>query len=259
MYATDLTDEQWQLLKPFLEPSGDAAKGGRPRTYPVREIVNGILYIAKTGCQWRLLPSDFAPWQSVYGYFRTWKRQGVWDQALTKFRSAYRVQSGRTAEPTAAIIDAQSTKTTGSGKQRGYDAGKKTKGRKRHIAVDTMGNLLAVCVHSAGIQDRRGARLLMIRLYALFSTISVIWADGGYSGALVEWAKQMFKCTLTIVKRTDAMHGQFVVLPRRWVVERTFAWLGNSRRLSKDYERLTDTAEVFIKISEVHRLLRRIG
>ncbi|MGR9046797.1 MAG: IS5 family transposase [Gammaproteobacteria bacterium] len=259
MYATDLSDEQWQLLIPLLKIQYDAQKGGRPRTYPLRNIVDGILYITKTGCQWRLLPSDFAPWQSVYGYFRTWKKQGIWDQALMQFRKAYRVQSGRAAEPTAAIIDAQSTKTTGSGKQRGYDAGKKTKGRKRHIAVDTMGNLLAVCVHSAGIQDRRGARLLMIRLYALFATLSVIWADGGYSGVLVEWAKQMFNWQLTIVKRTDAMQGKFMVLPRRWVVERSFAWLGNSRRLSKDYERLTDTAEVFIKIAEVHRLLRRIS
>ncbi|AMK79314.1 hypothetical protein A1342_09080 [Methylomonas methanica] len=222
-------------------------------------MVNGILYIVKTECQWRLLPSDFAPWQSVYGYFRTWKKQGPWDRALTLFRMTFRTQSGRAAEPTATIIDAQSIKTCGSGRQRGYDAGKKTTGRKRHIVVDTMGNLLAACVHSAGIQDRRGARLLMIRLYALFATLSVIWADGGYSGALVEWTKQMFKWRLTIVKRTDAMQGKFVILPPRWVVERTFAWLGNSRRLSKDYERLTDTAEVFIKISEIHRLLRRIG
>jgi len=188
----------------------------------------------------------------------TWKLSEVWDKALTLFRETYRVQSGKNARPTAAIIDAQSVKTTEPGRQRGFDAGKKIKGRKRHIAVDTMGNLLAVCVHSAGIQDRRGARLLMIRLYAMFAALSIIWADGGYSGVLVEWAKNMFNWNLTIVKRTDAMRGKFVVLPRRWVVERSFAWLGNSRRLSKDYERLTDTAEIFIKITEVHRLLRGI-
>jgi putative transposase len=258
LYLTNLTDEQWQLLCPVLEIARDLQQGGRPRNYPLREIVNGILYITKTGCQWRMLPPDFAPWSSVYGYFRAWKLSGIWDKALTLFRETYRVQSGKNARPTAAIIDAQSVKTTGPGGQRGFDAGKKVKGRKRHIAVDTMGNLLAVCVHSAGIQDRRGARLLMIRLYAMFAALSVIWADGGYSGVLVEWAKNMFNWNLTIVKRTDAMRGKFVVLPRRWVVERSFAWLGNSRRLSKDYERLTDTAEVFIKITEVHRLLRGI-
>lgn len=258
MYLTNLTDEQWQLLCPVFEIARAPKIGGRPRSYPFREIVNGIFYITKTGCQWRMLPSDFAPWSSVYGYFRTWKLSGVWDKALTLFRETYRIQAGRNARPTAAIIDAQSVKTTGPGGQRGFDAGKKVKGRKRHIAVDTMGNLLAVCVHSAGIQDRRGARLLMIRLYTMFAAVSVIWADGGYSGVLVEWAKSMFNWNLTIVKRTDAMRGKFVVLPRRWVVERSFAWLGNSRRLSKDYERLTDTAEVFIKITEVHRLLRGI-
>ncbi len=258
MYLTNLTDEQWQLLCPVLEIARTPKIGGRPRSYPFREIVNGILYITKTGCQWRMLPPSFAPWRSVYGYFRRWKLSGIWDKALTLFRETYRVQSGKNARPTAAIIDAQSVKSTGPGRQRGFDAGKKVKGRKRHIAVDTMGNLLAVCVHSAGIQDRRGARLLMIRLYAMLAALGVIWADGGYSGVLVEWAKNMFNWNLTIVKRTDAMRGKFVVLPRRWVVERSFAWLGNSRRLSKDYERLTDTAEVFIKITEVHRLLRGI-
>jgi putative transposase len=215
LYLTNLTDEQWQLLYPVFEITRAQKIGGRSRSYPFREIVNAILYITKTGCQWRMLP-------------------------------------------TAAIIDAQSIKTTGPGRQRGFDAGKKIKERKRHIAVDTMGNLLAVCVHSAGIQDRRGARLLMIRLYAMFAALSIIWADGGYSGVLVEWTKNMFNWNLTIVKRTDAMRGKFVVLPRRWGVERSFAWLGNSRRLSKDYERLPDTAEVFIKITEVHRLLRGI-
>jgi putative transposase len=168
---TNLTDEQWQLLCPVLETARTPKKGGRPRSYPFREIVNGILTITKTGCQWRMLPTDFAPWSSVYGYFRTWKLSGVWDKALTLFRETYRIQSGKNARPTAAIIDAQSVKTTGPGKQRGFDAGKKIKGRKRHIAVDTMGNLLAVCVHSAGIQDRRGARLLMIRLYANVSCL----------------------------------------------------------------------------------------
>jgi len=170
-----------------------------------------------------MLPSDFAPWSSAYECFRTWKLSGVWDKALTLFRDTYRIQAGRNARPTAAIIDAQSVKTTGLGGQRCFDAGKKVKWRKGHIAVDTMGNLLAVCVHSAGLQDRRVARLLMLRLYTMFAVVSVICAGGGYSGVLVEWAKSMFNWNLTLVKRTDAMRGKFVVLPRRWVVERSFA------------------------------------
>lgn len=145
-------------------------------------------------------------------------------------------------------IESNPVKTTGPSRQRGFDTGKKVKGRKRHIAVDTLGNLPAVCVHSAGIQDRRGARLLMIRRYAMFAALGVIWADGGYSGVLVEWAKNMFNWNLIIVKRTDAMRGKSVVLPRRWVVERSFAWLGNSRRLSKDYERLPDRPRYLSKL-----------
>ena len=255
MYATDLTDGQWELLRPIFETTTIPNKGGRPRLYSIREIINAILYVDKTGCQWRLLPNDFAPWSSVYGYFRKWRLSGLWDRALSQLREACRVQTGHNAQPTAAIIDSQSVKTAGWGRQRGFDAGKKVKGRKRHIAVDTQGNLLAVCVHSAGIQDRRGARLLLIRLFAMFATLRVIWADGGYAGFLEGWAKDMFGWLLNIVKRTDAMRGKFVVLPRRWVVERTFAWLGNYRRLSKDYELLPETAEMFVKISEVHRLL----
>jgi putative transposase len=225
----------------------------------MRQIIDAILYVDKTGCQWRMLPSNFAPWSSVYGQFRKWRLSGLWDTALTHLREACRRQSGRKVQPTAAIIDSQSVKTATWGRQRGFDAGKKIKGRKRHIAVDTQGNLLAVCVHSAGIQDRRGARLLLIRLFAMFATVQVVWADSGYAGFLEGWAKGMFGWMLSIVKRTDAMRGKFVVLPRRWVVERTFAWLGNYRRLSKDYERLPETAEVFVKISEVHRLLRKVG
>jgi len=259
MYATDLTDGQWELLKPLFEVGHDPKIGGRPRSYLLRAVVDAVLYVSKTGCQWRMLPDSFAPWGSVYGYFRKWRLAGVWDTALARLREACRIQSGRDAQPTAAIIDSQSVKTTSWGRRRGFDAGKKVKGRKRHIAVDTQGNLIAVLVHSAGIQDRRGARLLLIRLFAMFATLRVVWADGGYAGFLVDWAKGMFGWALSIVKRTDAMHGKFVVLPRRWVVERTFAWLGNSRRLSKDYERLPDTAEVFVKIAEVHRLLRRGG
>ena len=258
MYPSDLSDKQWAKLEPLLcQRLAGKHAGGRPRLYPLRRVVDAVLYVVKTGCQWRQLPKDFPPWKSVYEEFRRWRRTGLWARISRALRNQLRQKLGRSAQPTAAIIDSQSVKTTLKGKGRGYDAGKKIKGRKRHIAVDTEGLLLAVVVHSAGIQDRVGARALLLRLAALFCTIRTIFADSAYTGTLVEWVRALFGWTLTIVKRTEA--HRFVVLPKRWVVERTFAWLGWSRRLSKDYEVRPDTAEAMIHIAAAHLMLRRLA
>jgi putative transposase len=229
MYPSDLSDQQWAKLEPLLcQRIVGKHAGGRPRRYPLRRVVDAVLYVVRTGCQWRQLPKDFPPWKSVYEEFRRWRRTGLWVRIGRALRKELRQKLGRSEQPTAAIIDSQSVKTALKGDDRGYDAGKKIKGRKRHIAVDTEGLLLAVVIHSAGIQDRVGARALLLQLAALFCTIRTIFADSAYTGTLVEWVRALFGWTLTIVKRTEA--HRFVVLPKRWVVERTFAWLGWSRR-----------------------------
>jgi len=258
MYVTDLTDGQWEKLEPLLtaRPSGRHA-GGRPRLYPLRRVVNGLLYVVKTGGPWRLLPKDFPPWRSVFERYNTWRRKGLWASIVQTSREELRQKLGGSPHPTAALIDSQSVKTLLRGPRRGYDAGKKTKGRKRHLAVDTQGLLLAVRVHSAGIHDRAGARALLFRLAALFSTIRVVFADGGYTGALATWTHAMFRWTLSIVKQTEP--HRFVVLPKRWVVERTFAWLGWSRRLSKGYELYPESAETMIHIAAAHLMRRRLA
>jgi len=258
MYATDLNDAQWAKLEPLLTARATGRHaGGRPRWYPLRRVVDAVLYVVKTGCQWRLLPRDFPPWKSVFETFRAWRRKGLWARMTRTLREELRQKLGRTAQPTAAIIDSQSVQTALKGGGRGYDAGKKTKGRKRHLAVDTQGLLLAGVVHSAGIQDRGGARALLLRLAGLFCTLRTVFADSGYTGTLVAWTRAMFGWTLTIVKRTEA--HRFVVLPKRWIVERSFAWLGWSRRLSKDYELRPDTAETMVHIAAAHLMLRRLA
>jgi transposase len=258
MYPSDLSDQQWAKLEPLLcQRIVGKHAGGRPRRYPLRRVVDAVLYVVRTGCQWRQLPKDFPPWKSVYEEFRRWRRTGLWVRIGRALRKELRQKLGRSEQPTAAIIDSQSVKTALKGDDRGYDAGKKIKGRKRHIAVDTEGLLLAVVIHSAGIQDRVGARALLLQLAALFCTIRTIFADSAYTGTLVEWVRALFGWTLTIVKRTEA--HRFVVLPKRWVVERTFAWLGWSRRLSKDYEVRPDTAEAMIHIAAAHLMLRRLA
>ena len=254
-YPSDLTDEQWEILGPLLPP---AKPGGRPRTVDLREVVNGILYLLRSGCPWRMVPHDLPPWQTLYKYFRSWTMDGTWERVSETLRPCVREAEGRDPTPSAAIIDSQSVKTTEKGGLVAYDAGKKINGRKRHVIVDTVGLLLAVVVHPANIQDRDGARLVINKLIGRFPRLRLIWADAGYSGQLVDWVMSMSGWVLEIVKRPRASH-QFEVLPRRWVVERTLAWLGRCRRLSKDYEALTGTTEAWLHIAAIHLMLRRLA
>ena len=255
-YTTDLTDAQWQLIHYcFPQPS----RTGRPRQHTYRELLNAVFYVVRTACQWRNLPTDFAPWPTVYHYFRQWKRAGLWEQIHTHLREHLRQVEGRRRHPTAAIIDSQSVKSTECSAERGYDAGKKVNGRKRHVLVDTLGLVLLVRVLPANLQDRVAARQLLAQFFGQPSRPRVrhIWADGGYVGPLVAWAFELWRCTIEIVKRTEA--HVFKVLPRRWVVERTFGWLGRYRRLNRDYERQAQTGEALVYVAMIRLMLTRLA
>jgi len=256
LYASDLTNEQWKILKPLLYPK---RKGpGRPVEINLRHAVNAIFYVMRTGCQWEYLPHEYPNYNSVYYHYRKWCRNGTWSQINTLLRKRVRQQCHRNPDPSAAILDSQSAKTTEAGGERGYDAGKKINGRKRHIIVDTLGNVLHVVVHPANIQDYHGAKLVLNQLIATLSSLKKIWADGIYkNGGLVDWVRETFQITLEIVNREAGQKG-FKVLPRRWVVERTFAWLGRYRRLSKDYEKCTRSSEGVVYIASIHTMLRRM-
>lgn len=258
LFPSDQSDREWEYIKSLIPAS---TPGGRKRTTNMRQVVNAIFYVTHTGCPWRYLPREYPPWQTVYGYFRRWRLNGVWERIHDRLRALVRQQEGRQAQPTAAIIDSQSIKTTDcGGAARGFDAGKLTFGRKRHILVDMLGLLLLVVVHSAGLQDRDGARRLLLPLANRFYQLRKIWADGSYAGALIELMKNLRtrnRLDLEIVKRSDNQKG-FVVLPRRWVVERTFAWLSFNRRLSKDYEYLPEASEAFIRIAMIRLMLARL-
>ncbi|MEO1765225.1 MAG: IS5 family transposase [Cyanobacteria bacterium J06629_18] len=255
-YPTDISDIEWDLIKPMI-PAERKGKRGKKREVDMREIVNAIFYILRAGCSWRMMPHDLPPWQTVYSYFRRWERKGIWQKIHSVLRSQLRIQEGRDVEPSAGIIDSQTVKTTEKGGVKGYDAGKKINGRKRHILVDTMGLILVVVVHAASIQDRDGAKLVLDKLRYLFPRLYLIWADGGYAGKLIGWARYFIGCAIEIVKRSD--DTSFKVLPRRWVVERTFAWLGRYRRLSKDYEYLSQTSETMIYAAMTHLMLGRLA
>ena len=259
-YPSDTTDAQWRVIDPLLpDPAWLAGQGGRRERHCRREIVDAIFYVVDNGIKWRALPADFPPWSTVYNFFASWERAGVTQRVLDGLRDRVRLREGRAAEPSAAIIDSASVKAaeTVGAASRGFDAGKKINGRKRHIAVDTLGLLLFVLVTAAGVQDRDGARPLLQRLASSCRRIRLIWADGGYAGRLVAWAKNNLKITLQIVKRTEDLTG-FVVLPRRWVVERTLAWIAGHRRCVRDYERLPEHHEAMVRWTMIRITSRRL-
>jgi putative transposase len=258
IYPTDLNDTQWSKIRPYLPIE---AKTGRPREHGWRKILNGIFYLLQSGCSWRMLPSDLPPWKTVYHYFRVWRQDGTWEQLNRRLREKVRLQVGKKRQASASILDSQSVKTSEGGLARGFDAGKKVTGRKRHTFVDTLGLLVKVVVTAGNVQDRDGAKQLLENLAEenqVIKRLKLIWADGSYRGELITWIEDLFGWTLEIVEKPQVQNG-FQVLPKRWIVERTFAWLVRQRRLARDYERLPETSESFIYAAMVRLMIRRLA
>ena len=261
-YPTDLTDNQWEVLSPLLPAyKWQSGKRGRP---PVdrRMVVNGILYVVKTGCQWRMMPKEFGAWETVYGYFNSWSEDGIWEAIMDTLRNKYRKKVMKAENPSGGCIDSQSIKTHTQGIHVGFDGGKKVKGRKRHILVDTLGIIVCVVVTTAALGEREGLKFLLKQYVDKGMTgLKKIWLDSGYSGnPIIDWVKNFHQVTQNIVLEVVEKTGKgFNVVKKRWVVERTFSWLINYRRHSKDYEVLPRNSEAMIQIAMLHILVRRIG
>jgi transposase len=260
-YPSDVSDVEWALIEPLLPaPGWLTGSGGRPEAHSRREIVNAIRYLVRSGCSWRQLPADFPPWQTVHYHFTRWKADGTTDRLHDGLRAQVRAAAGREPQPTAAVIDSQSARAADTVPRatRGWDNAKKVNGRKRHIAVDTLGLIITIVVTTAAVQDRDAARPLIWNLHRASRRVRLVWADGGYAGKLVSWAAAALRVTVQIVRRPDDLHT-FQVLPRRWVVERTFAWISKFRRTVRDYERLPEHHEAMIQWAMIAVMTRRLA
>lgn len=252
-YQTNLTDAEWDLIGRYFH----AFNYGNRSKHDKRLLVNAVLYLTKTGCQWRMLPHDFPKWQTVYSFFKRAKEDGTWNLAMRALVAQSRIKAGKSEDPTHGIIDSQSAKTTGPAHERGIDGGKKVKGRKRHIVTDTIGNLLTVKVHAANIHDTKAGRAVFQQAKFLYPSLTGVCADAGYRKTFEEFVLFVMQLTIDIKERIAGT--SFKILAKRWIVERTFSWLNSSRRLSKDYEITTSSEEAFVKISHLFTLLRRIS